>query len=162
VSLERGSLSLVSTTEELLERKSSGSILEKREYGCKDSSRWRRGTFYPQKLVLTSPTSGGRSVGIVRSRTQVTEFSFSLWFEVLTAVMNVVISEIPPCSPYVNRRLGGMHHLHLQGRKSAKQETSLLIMLLSFCLVLYLLCLFLRVFRVCFHVVKHKSMAVDR
>jgi hypothetical protein len=29
---------------------------------------------YPQKLTLTSPTSGGRSVGIVRSRTQATEF----------------------------------------------------------------------------------------
>jgi hypothetical protein len=29
-------------------------------------------------LVLTSPTSGGRSVGIVRLRTQATEFSFSL------------------------------------------------------------------------------------
>jgi hypothetical protein len=31
---------------------------------------------YPQKLALTSPTSGGRSVGIVRSRTQDMEFSF--------------------------------------------------------------------------------------
>jgi hypothetical protein len=29
---------------------------------------------YRQMLALTSPTSGGRSVGIVRSRTQVTEF----------------------------------------------------------------------------------------
>jgi hypothetical protein len=28
---------------------------------------------FPQKLALTSPTSGGRSVGIVRSRTQATE-----------------------------------------------------------------------------------------
>jgi hypothetical protein len=28
---------------------------------------------YPEKLALTSPTSGGRSVGIVRSRTQTTE-----------------------------------------------------------------------------------------
>jgi hypothetical protein len=33
-------------------------------------------TFHPQKLALTSPTSGGggRSVGIVRSRSQATEF----------------------------------------------------------------------------------------
>jgi hypothetical protein len=31
---------------------------------------------YPQKLALTSPTSCGRSVGIVRSRTKVTEFVF--------------------------------------------------------------------------------------
>jgi hypothetical protein len=28
---------------------------------------------YSEKLALTSPTSGGRSVGIVRSRTQATE-----------------------------------------------------------------------------------------
>jgi hypothetical protein len=32
---------------------------------------------YAQKLALTSPTSGGRSVGIVRSQTQATEFSFT-------------------------------------------------------------------------------------
>jgi hypothetical protein len=31
---------------------------------------------YPQKLALSSPTSGGRSVGIVRSRIQPTEFYF--------------------------------------------------------------------------------------
>jgi hypothetical protein len=29
---------------------------------------------YPQKLALTSPTSGGRSVGVIRSRTKATEF----------------------------------------------------------------------------------------
>jgi hypothetical protein len=29
---------------------------------------------YQQKLALTSPTSGGRSVGVVRSRTKATEF----------------------------------------------------------------------------------------
>jgi hypothetical protein len=73
--LEWGPLSLVSTIEELLGRKSSGSGLEIREYGRRDSSRWPRGTLYPQKLALTSPTSGGRSVSIVRSRTQATEFS---------------------------------------------------------------------------------------
>jgi hypothetical protein len=39
VGLERGSLSLVSTTEELLERNSSGSGLENREYGRTDPSR---------------------------------------------------------------------------------------------------------------------------
>jgi hypothetical protein len=47
--LVRGPLSLVSTTEELLGRNSSGSGLEIREYGCRDSSRWPRGTLYPQK-----------------------------------------------------------------------------------------------------------------
>jgi hypothetical protein len=65
VGLERGRLTLVSTTEELLGRKSSGSGLEKREYGRRDPSRSLRGTFYLQKLAPTSPTSGGSSVGIV-------------------------------------------------------------------------------------------------
>jgi hypothetical protein len=36
---------------------------------------WPHDTLYPQKLALTSPTSGGRSVGIVHSRTKATEFS---------------------------------------------------------------------------------------
>jgi hypothetical protein len=35
---------------------------------------------YPQMLALTSPTSGDRSVGIVRSRTKVTEFVLFLAF----------------------------------------------------------------------------------
>jgi hypothetical protein len=47
--------------------------------------------------------------------------------EDLTAVaMNVTILwDIAPCSPYVNRRFKGTYHLHLQGRKSAGQETSI-------------------------------------
>jgi hypothetical protein len=73
VDLERGPLSLESTTEELLERKSSGSGLENREYGRRDPSCLPRGTLYPQKLAITSPTSGGRSVGIVRSLIQTME-----------------------------------------------------------------------------------------
>jgi hypothetical protein len=56
--------------------------LESREYGRGNSSRWPRGTLYPQNVALTSPTSGGRSVGIVRSRTQPTEFGFSMnWID---------------------------------------------------------------------------------
>jgi hypothetical protein len=51
--------------------------LESREYGLRDPSRWPRGTIYPQKFVLTLPTS---SVGIVRSRTQATEFlMYNIW-----------------------------------------------------------------------------------
>jgi hypothetical protein len=73
--MERGPLSLVSTIEELLERKISDSRLEIREYGRRDPSLWTRGTFYPQKLELTSLTSCGLSVGIIRSPTQATEFS---------------------------------------------------------------------------------------
>jgi hypothetical protein len=65
VGLERGPLSLVSTTEELLGRKSSGSGLENRDHGC-------------------------RSVGIVRSRTQGTEFFLCLF--VCTATCVVLIA----------------------------------------------------------------------
>jgi hypothetical protein len=83
VGLERAPLSLVSTTVELLDRKSSGSGLENREYCHKDPSRWPRGTLCPQKLALTSSTGGGRSVGIVRSRTQATEFVFLLFYTML-------------------------------------------------------------------------------
>jgi hypothetical protein len=82
VGLERGPLSLVSTTEELFENKSSCSGLENRDYRCRNPSRWPRGTLYPQKLALTWQTSGGRSVGIVRSQTQSTEY-FSLLIELL-------------------------------------------------------------------------------
>jgi hypothetical protein len=46
VGLERGPLSLVSTIEELLESKSSGSDLEIREYGRRDPSRRPCGTLY--------------------------------------------------------------------------------------------------------------------
>jgi hypothetical protein len=74
VGLERGPLSLLSTTEELLQRKSSGSGLESLEYGRRDLSRWPRGTLYPWKVVLTSPTSSCCSGGRFRSRTQATEF----------------------------------------------------------------------------------------
>jgi hypothetical protein len=60
----------VSTDEELLGRKSSGSGLERRKYCSGDPSR------STQNLALTSLTSGGSSVGIVRLRTQATVFSF--------------------------------------------------------------------------------------
>jgi hypothetical protein len=100
--------------------RSSGSCLENREYGRRDPSRWPRGTFYLQKLAITSPTSGGRSVGIVRSRTQTMEFSLVLerrWGEGCTYTENVY--QIPalyrargccnivfPC--YTSYRYGGI------------------------------------------------------
>jgi hypothetical protein len=68
--LEWGPLSLVSTIEALLGRKKNRDFdLEIREYGRRDPSRRPRGTFDPQMLAVTLPTSGGRSVGIVRSPT---------------------------------------------------------------------------------------------
>jgi hypothetical protein len=47
--------------------------LETREYGRRDRL---CNTRYPQKLALTSPTGGSRSVGILRSRTKAMEFVF--------------------------------------------------------------------------------------
>jgi hypothetical protein len=40
--------------------------LENRGYGRREPSRLSRSTLYPQNLALTSPTSGGCSVGILR------------------------------------------------------------------------------------------------
>jgi hypothetical protein len=65
VGLERGPLSLVSITEELLEWKSSGSGSRKPR---------PRDTHYRLKLTLTSSTCCGRSVGIVPLLTKATEF----------------------------------------------------------------------------------------
>jgi hypothetical protein len=62
VGLERDPLSLMSTTEELLGRKSSGSGLEIRDYGRRDPSHRPRGTLYPQK-VDTNFANKGRSLG---------------------------------------------------------------------------------------------------
>jgi hypothetical protein len=62
---QRGTLILVSTTQKLLGRKSRGSR----------SRNSRIQPYYMQTLALTSLTSGGRSVGIVRSLTQATEFT---------------------------------------------------------------------------------------
>jgi hypothetical protein len=78
VRLERDALSLVSTIEELLERKSSGSGLEDWEYGRRDPSHWPRGS-HSRKSWLTAATSGVRSVGTVCSRIQNTEISLVLF-----------------------------------------------------------------------------------
>jgi hypothetical protein len=83
--LDRGPLSRVSTSEEILGRNSRGSGLETRQYGRRDTSHWRRGTLYPnKKLALTSPTSGGLSW------TQATEFSFNLGNETAAARPNTI------------------------------------------------------------------------
>jgi hypothetical protein len=61
-----------------LKENASGSGIENLEYYSRDPSRSPRGTLYPQKSVLTSPTSGGLSVGIVLSRPKATEFVIEL------------------------------------------------------------------------------------
>jgi len=78
VGLERDPLSLVSlmrSIEELLEWKSSGSRYRKQRSTAVGTRCAEHVTpLYPQKLALTSPTGGGRYVGIVRVRTKATEF----------------------------------------------------------------------------------------
>jgi hypothetical protein len=86
VNLERGPLSLVSTTENLLERKSSVSGLGNRDNGRKGSAELTTRHPLSAKLALTSPTSGGRSVDVVRSSTKAMEF-FCLLFS--TVVPNL-------------------------------------------------------------------------
>jgi hypothetical protein len=63
VGLVRGPLSLISTIEELLERISSSFDLENRDYGRRGSAVL---TMRDPLSALTSLTSGGSSVGIVR------------------------------------------------------------------------------------------------
>jgi hypothetical protein len=84
VGLERGPLSLVSTTEELLGRKSIGSCLENQDCSSRDLPRWPCNTLYLWKLALTSTSSGSHSIGTVHSQTKATEFvHFVFWrFEV--------------------------------------------------------------------------------
>jgi hypothetical protein len=76
VLLERGPLSLVRITEELLEWKSSGSGIRKSSLTaigirCADHA---RDTLHPQNSSLTSLTWGGSSVDIVCLQTKATEF----------------------------------------------------------------------------------------
>jgi hypothetical protein len=75
VGLERGPLSLVSKTEELLDGKVAAPVskTENTAVGIRHTD--HVAPSIRNKLAITSPTSGGRSVGIVRSQTQTMEFS---------------------------------------------------------------------------------------
>jgi hypothetical protein len=75
VGLERGPLTLVSITEELLDRKVASPVYktENTAVGIRHAN--HVAPYIRKKLAITSPTTGGRSVGIVRSRTQTMEFS---------------------------------------------------------------------------------------
>jgi hypothetical protein len=76
--LERGPLSLVITTEELLERKVAAPVYktENTTVGIRHAD--HAAPSIHKKLAITSLTTGGRSVGVVRTRTQTIEF-FSLF-----------------------------------------------------------------------------------
>jgi hypothetical protein len=82
--------------------------LKNQEYGRRDPSRWPCGTLYPQKLALTSPTSGSRSFGIVRSRNEATEFSFSFYVMKHWKVKKVKCLCLSNLSPTSMKMYGGM------------------------------------------------------
>jgi hypothetical protein len=73
--------------------KRSGSCVENWEYGRRDPSRWPRGTLYPQKLAIISPTSDGRLVSIVRSRTQTMELL--LYHTYIIFVISTILLQSP-------------------------------------------------------------------
>jgi hypothetical protein len=80
VSLERGPLSLVSTTEELLDRKVAARVYKTENTAVGIRHADHVAPSIRKKLTITSPTSDSRSVGIVRSRTQTMEF-FKSWIQ---------------------------------------------------------------------------------
>ena len=55
---------------------------------------------YPKKLALNSPTGGGRSVGIVRSRTKATEVFYAKNFAGADGHDNVDVNTVH-CARYV-------------------------------------------------------------
>jgi hypothetical protein len=81
VGLERGPLSLMSTTEELLDRKVAAPVqkTENTAVGIRHTD--HVSPSIRKKLAITLPTSGGRSVCVVRSRTQTMEFFFVVHHE---------------------------------------------------------------------------------
>jgi hypothetical protein len=80
VGLDRGPLSLGSTTEELLGRKVAAPV-KKIEITAVGIRRANQATpVCPLKLALTSPTCGDRSIGVVSSRTKAIELLLLLFF----------------------------------------------------------------------------------
>jgi hypothetical protein len=67
VGLEQGPLILVSTTEELLDRKVAAPVYKTENTAVGIRHSYHVALLYPQKLAITSPTSGSRSVGIENS-----------------------------------------------------------------------------------------------
>jgi hypothetical protein len=74
VGLERGPLSLVSTTEELLDRKVAAPVYKTENTAVGIRHADHVAPSISKTLAITSPTSGGRSVGIVRSPTKTMGF----------------------------------------------------------------------------------------
>jgi hypothetical protein len=94
VGLERGPLNLVSTIEELLERKSSGSGLENSEYGRRDPLSWPLDTTLSAK-VGTNFADNRRSLGlncsIADTSHQVFFFFYFCWYVKLPLTLRKIL-----------------------------------------------------------------------
>jgi hypothetical protein len=94
VGLERGSLSLVSTTEELPDRKVAAPVSKTENTAVEIRHADHVAPSIRKTLPITSPTSGGSSVGIVLSRTQTMEFSLVFSVSVLQYQARVQIMQL--------------------------------------------------------------------
>ena len=80
-----------------LNEKSSGSRSRKQRLTAVGTSCADHVTpLYPQKLALTSPTGGGRSLGIVRVRTKATELYTLRFFSLQNAVCFINLTYLFP------------------------------------------------------------------
>jgi hypothetical protein len=77
VGLERGPLSLVSTTEELLDRKIAAPVYKIENTAVRNRHADHVAPSIRKSWQPLSPASGGRSIGIVRLRTKTMEFFFN-------------------------------------------------------------------------------------
>jgi hypothetical protein len=82
VGLKRGPLSLVSTTEELLDIKVAAPVWKTEDTAVEIRQADYVAPSICKTMAITSPTSGCRSVDIFRLRTQAMEFSFFLYLGV--------------------------------------------------------------------------------
>jgi hypothetical protein len=96
VNLEQGPLSLVITTEELLDRKVAAPVYKTENTAVGTRHADHVAPSIRQKLAITSPTSGCRSVGIVRSRTQTMDFFFMFVKQVNNFLCCCLESEFMP------------------------------------------------------------------
>jgi hypothetical protein len=107
VDLERGPLSLVSTTEELLDRKVAAPVYKTENTAVGIRHADHVAPSIRKKLAITSLASGGRSVGTVRSRTQTMEFSF-FSFYTRRFLYNILLTTIS----YIKRNDEDFPHVH--------------------------------------------------
>jgi hypothetical protein len=76
----------VSTSEKLLDRKVAAPVYKTENTAVGIRHADHVAPSIRKKLAITLLTSGGRSVGLVRSRTQAMEFSFSFYVKIIAMV----------------------------------------------------------------------------